>query len=58
MIMVTMQEMTEAGLPFFILFYKPGDDDILTRYRNFIAKELMSARGSVTQRCKVYIAGC
>jgi hypothetical protein len=42
--------MTEVGLPFFILFYKQGDDDIVSQYRDFVSNELSAERGKPNEK--------
>jgi endoplasmic reticulum resident protein 44 len=41
------EELTEEGLPFFILFHNPDDRNTPERYRNIVAAELSSEKRSV-----------
>lgn len=41
------EELTEEGLPFLLLFYKPGDTESLRRYRAAIERELLHERHNV-----------
>ena len=38
------EELTEEGLPFLILFHKPGDDDTVKRYKDVCAHQLISEK--------------
>lgn len=42
------EELTEEGLPFLILFYKPGDDDIVKRFKDVVSNELITEKQSIT----------
>ncbi|XP_065655299.1 endoplasmic reticulum resident protein 44 isoform X2 [Hydra vulgaris] len=41
------EELTEEGLPFLILFHKPDDIISIQRFKNAVARELLSERGRV-----------
>lgn len=43
------QELTEEGLPFFILFHDPSDTLTPDKYREVVARDLY------TEKCKVSI---
>lgn len=42
-----LQELTEEGLPFLILFHHPDDKDITQRFANVVQQQLMS------EKCKL-----
>jgi len=42
-----VQELTEEGLPFMILFHNPEDTDTPARFKHIVAGELLSERSSV-----------
>ncbi|XP_071942733.1 endoplasmic reticulum resident protein 44-like [Antedon mediterranea] len=41
------EELTEEGLPFLILFHDPNDADIVQKYNDIVARELVPERESV-----------
>ena len=39
------EEMTEEGLPFMILFHRPGkDDEIVKKFKDIVANQLISEK--------------
>ncbi|XP_025833816.1 endoplasmic reticulum resident protein 44 [Agrilus planipennis] len=41
------EELTEEGLPFLILFHKPGDDESIKKYNEVVQKELLSEKQNI-----------
>lgn len=41
------EELTEEGLPFLILFHKPGDTDTIKRYNDVVVRELLSEKQNI-----------
>jgi len=39
-LLLILQELTEEGLPFLILFHHPDDTDTTERFRSIVASEL------------------
>lgn len=49
------EELTEEGLPFLILFYRPNDEESIKIYKNVIMEELMGEKSKKTKRAEIYI---
>lgn len=43
---ILLQELTEEGLPFFILFHNPDDYSTPERYKNIVASELTQEKSN------------
>lgn len=41
------EELTEEGLPFLILFHKPGDDETIKRFKDIVQRDLISEKQNV-----------
>ena len=41
------EELTEEGLPFLLLFYKPGDSDSIQKFKNAVERELLHERRKI-----------
>jgi len=41
------EELTEEGLPFLLLFYKPGDSDSIQKFKNAVERELLHERQNI-----------
>lgn len=44
-VLLTVQELTEEGIPFLMLFYHPEDMDTPERFRSIVASELSERKG-------------
>ena len=38
------EELTEEGLPFLLMFYKPGDSESIQKFKNAVERELLHER--------------
>lgn len=41
------EEFTEEGLPFLILFFRPGDDQTVKDYKSIVENELLSEKSNI-----------
>lgn len=54
--MFVLQELTEEGLPFLILFYNPDERDIIDQFQLEVARQLLPEKGKTNNhRLKINV---
>ena len=53
-----VQELTEEGLPFLILFHQPDDVATVNTYRNEVAKQLLSEKSKSVSLAVLCVCVC